>query len=671
MAAFRKHYPWLILLLVVSILTLIFYFSSWKSYQQITFTPAQKFYTYGETLHFQPKLAKLSGGAVFLKESGQKQVLVYGPYIELPPGEYKVSFEFVIEDSLPTEHQVVVDIASENGKVLLEKSFSIKKNELNNYRQDIILVVDNNLNRFETRVYTNTNAVGLSKIQLTNNNIGIPDIRDIIYVELLIYSLLITLIIVFGSCYLSRKMDNLALLSILFVIPILLALSLPKHNLTGDEPIYLINMKNILNNHTLASDQGFTSDNISEFIDEQYVNHWLETPSIWQMHKSVKTQEYYSNHGFLMSMILIPGYIIGGIKGVYVEMGLFVGGITCLTYLILKRLSQTKEMAFMASIMLLLTTPLIYYTYAIYPEVIAAFIILLSVMSFFNKSFFLKIFSLLALGALLLLKTKYIFPVLISIIFILLSYIKNLNRHPFYKDSKFYVLVIVSMISISLYFFESYLLYGSTSLFSKYTGGRELSINLDLYSLLSTFSLTFLANFFHSRAGIFIWIPITIFAPIGLYHLFISKYKEQKHFAVYSFLNIAFYMAFYSLSGSIGGDSPPLRPWITVIPLVVILSTIAVQYLRLKSLLIIFLVPSLYQVLGSYLLKTTVVNIYDYRYNPFFLKSGTIFSHVGLFLPQLTAQRGISIDDIIMILILILIIALIYRFFYKGSTEIK
>jgi len=293
--------------------------------------------------------------------------------------------------------------------------------------------------------------------------------------------------------------------------------------------------------------------------------------------------------------------------------------------------------------------------------------------SAWKNNYTLKIINIFLLGLTLHLGVKYILPSVIISFYILFNYLlqNKIKLCNSIKNFKFLSILFAFLISFSSFFIINYLLFGNFSLFSYYTGGlKPQEFDRNLFNTVSVFFNSFLANFFGSRTGIFVWLPITIFFPLGIYRL-IKVNLQSKLFAYISFLTVISYMVFYSASGSVGGASPPLRPWISVLPIVLIITELGVKYIQNTLIMIPMMCFSLYQIIGSYIYETEIDNIYLYKFNPFFERTGTIFSHIGLFFPQMNVGIPIESWDVFAIFYLIIFILLIYKKVFKIKIKVK
>lgn len=648
----------LVSLLFILFSSLILYFRS-QSISKLEFNLNR--------LNSYEELTSINYNLINLKNEEILSPLIFGPYINLPPGNYFVYYNFFNFDSNKFRN-VVFDITSDKSNTILAiEKLRTDQIPFGTVQKKLFVKLPNGANLVETRIFTDSNDIYFQSVQIEKENIKFPLPWQLLDVKLLLISFILTIIFLKFLALFTQNFSIKKQFLVLFILIVGGSILLPKHNITGDEPHYLFNTKNLLINKTLQIDQAYAPNITEEFwegdIDKQT-----------HMHKSIKTGNFYSHHGYLTSIFLVPGYVIAGLFGVRTSFAIISFGVAAISFLIIYELDKNnKKTAGLIAFSMFTFTPMIYYSYAIYPEIIAAFIWLFGLYSSWKKGYLLKIISLFLLGLTIHLKTKYIFPSIIIIFYILLNYLiqNKIKLSNSIKNYKFLFLMLVSIVSLSSFFIVNYLLFGNFSLFSFYTGGQQAqAFNRSLFTTISTFLNVFIANFFGSRAGIFIWMPITIFFPIGIIKLF-KKNLQYKIFSITSILAIISYIVFYSASGSLGGASPPIRPWIAILPIILIITGLGIKSISNKLILITMMSFSLYQIIGSYIYQTDVINIYAHKFNPFFERTGTIFSHIGLLFPQMTAIKPIESWDIFAIFYLIMLILFLYKKVFKIKINLK
>lgn len=618
-------------------------------------------------LYYNQENVIVGDRVIALSKNEDLNVLVYGPYIDLPPGNYNFNYQLFNNGTKGSE-KIVLDVVSDDSTTIhLAKEFSGDQLLPGLNKLSYSINMHEGASQIQTRLFTNSTNIILQTIDINQNHNKFPYLWKLFDIKLLIISMIFTFLFIRLIVFISKKFSTKSIFTTLFLVLVIGSYFIPKHTITGDEPHYLFNTKNLLINKTLDMEQAYSPSIMDEF--------WSGTiDKDAHVHQSVKTGNFYSHHAYFTSLLLIPGYLLAGEIGVKIEMSLLSFAVALLSVLILQELGfNDKKINFYLAFGMFLFTPLIYYSYAIYPEIIAALIFLFGLLVGLKKNFILKFLGLIALGLSIHLKTKYILPSLFISTYILLTYLLQNKKetHTRSKWVKLLLLIVSSFLSVGSYFVINYILFGNFSLFSYYSGGKTITnLSAGFFKLIVKFLNTFLANFFGSRSGILVWLPITMFFPAGVYRLFKSATK-QKLFALFSLLAVVSYIVFYSFSGSIGGASPPIRPWVAVLPIVLLISTISLNYLKNKILLFAMLSISFYQILGSYVYDTTVINIYSHKFNPFFEKTGTFFSHIGLLFPQMTGGRPIEAWDVFCIIYWLLIVLITYKSVFNIKFQLK
>lgn len=621
--------------------------------------------------------SNLSNESIYLNESQNIDYLVFGPYLSLPEGPYEIKYNLSLRnhENVADGEFIVLDISSNKGEEVIEsRRYRVQEliSDQNNIYETINVDLMSDVDDVETRARTNSSKVGVSSIEIKSLSGFRNHISNLTGFESLLLALLGVFLIILFSYKVFNSLSIFNLSIIIFGLILGAFFVAPKHDITGDEPHYLFNTKNMIVNKTIEVDKAYTPEIMSEF--------WPgEIDKYTHMHRSAKTGQYYSHHGYAVSLFLVPGYLIGGELGAKMMLAIIAGFSAVFTLWLLNHLSNDKSYSFAVTLFTFLFTPLIYYSYSIYPEIIAVFTILLGFIASLKKSTLLKVLSLIVLGLLIFFKTKYLTAAFFTAVFVLTSYYleerdKGIALKKIAKN--IVLLAMTYLISITIYFLVNYLLFGEISIFSYYTGGGIPGsvTDSDISSIIEKFSLTLLANIFDSRSGILVWLPVVIYFPLGLLSLFNKQQLQTRIFSIFALASITSYILFYSLSGSLGGASPPIRPWIAVLPLILIITAMSKDFIKRKLIVFVLAVISAYQIIGSYIYETTIVNVYSHEINPFFVKTGSVFFNIGHYLPSVRGNLGISLIDLVAVLFVLCVFFIIYSFsvdFQRVATSIN
>ncbi len=579
-------------------------------------------------------------------------LISHGPYMKLARGKYRLTVDYEL------------DTRENNGTPLLGVNVLANKAKKKIYEHIFFIWGGNVENKFEfNNHYDESNVefslVGLRKgitvrgmeLELISNNGFALD--DFISVKLVILSVFVVLLTFSFFKFLDRsKIHNLVKFLALIILTVLLAIYSHRFDAIGDEPHYLLNMLNQVENRTIDMTSLYQGNLVNQIPN---ING-AETHAYF----SPKDGKLYSAHGYLMSFILIPSRFIFSNYLTVQQSGYILMSVIFIiqTYLFFK-VVKIYFPGFKSPLLLIgiftILSPELFFITAIYPEIIASTVFMFSLVSFRLNMPIYKIISIIFLGLLPLLGVKYL---LTSIFLASVYFWINID----FKKNRFGVDLLVApyLLLILSFFLVNYLLFGSISLKSFYSN----QVN---YRGISPFPFlrNFVGNFIDSRVGIFLWMPYSIFAAKSFRKIIkgsISLINKKIDIFSISILMILLHLAPHAYLGSFGGGSQPLRQFIAVMPFVFIL---LIPYLEktLNKYVFVFLATiSAYQLYGSIVLETVMQPLYVGSFkNLFFVNSGTLFSDLSMFLPIFRDFR-FSMEDLIKsiasLLILVILLAI-------------
>ncbi|HEX6988290.1 MAG TPA: hypothetical protein VF282_02385 [Bacillota bacterium] len=138
--------------------------------------------------------------------------------------------------------------------------------------------------------------------------------------------------------------------------------------ITGDEPFYLMTTQSLLQDGDLDLRQQYDRRSYRAFFDHP--------DGLWQQSVPTADGRVLSPHDLGLSVLVLPGFWLGGLRGVQVQLLLLAALTFTLAYVLSVRLTGAPAAAWAAALGLGVTaTPFVYAT-EIYPEVPAALVLL-------------------------------------------------------------------------------------------------------------------------------------------------------------------------------------------------------------------------------------------------------------------------------------------------------
>jgi hypothetical protein len=160
-------------------------------------------------------------------------------------------------------------------------------------------------------------------------------------------------------------------------------------SITGDEPFYLLTTQSLIEDGNL--------DLRAQYVAQSYRSFFDHERPLWLQSREGPDGQILSPHGPGLSIYLIPGFALGGLRGAQVQMLLTAAAVYALAFVLVARETRAALLAWVATAVVALTaTPFVYST-EIYPEVPAALCVVLSLLVFRRPAMSLRSATVIAL----------------------------------------------------------------------------------------------------------------------------------------------------------------------------------------------------------------------------------------------------------------------------------
>jgi len=309
-----------------------------------------------------------------------------------------------------------------------------------------------------------------------------------------------------------------------------LILSVYPRYITGDEVHYLNLSKSIIKEGNFE---------LSEY-KEASKGHYIEN----------KEGKLYSIHYPLLSVLISIPYLLGGVVGVKISMGIFWFFCVWIISLILEKENLLNNNMICLSL-LFLSSPFTYFSGEIYPELIGAFLLILAFYLIeYRKASLQKEIKIGIIFSLLLWPSIRYYPIVF--IFALYYLIKN-------KKIPFLTALLVSLSFIfQMFLFSRW--YDLPLPWAMYKGTGIVS--------RGNFFRGFFGLFLDQQSGLFVISPLYILIFSAIYLFF----KTKKDFTAFFTISVMIYTVLTGSSKYWNGHwSPSSRLWVVFIPFFIIL----------------------------------------------------------------------------------------------------
>ena len=418
---------------------------------------------------------------------------------------------------------------------------------------------------------------------------------------------------------------NARLHNVVFMVVIFLSLSLfyissidiratRGASITGDEPFYLMTTQSLLEDGNLDISPQYATKSYKAFFDHE--------KDLWRQSVAMSDETVLSPHNPGLSVLLVPGFALGGLLGSQVQMLLMAGMTFALTYLLVLRISGAQIVSFFATLAVgVSATPYIYATeiYPEYPAGLALIIALLLIQGCTRIGTIRMLALVLCLTLIPWLGVKY------SPLVVLLGSWAILNM----SISSRIGFVLVGVMSGFIFVWFHMETFGALTPYTigaVYAGNDTLTI-IDKHLSFDGRLYRVLGLFVDQRFGIARWAPILLLVPLGVA---ISLFRSSSTRWIAGLIGIQVFIASFVAVTMMGWWFPG-RTLMTIAPLMSVL--LALVILEANLLGRVFII-----VLGIYSLMITLALMVGghleqvvIAVDPFKLPSPLIRLSAGLF----------------------------------------
>ena len=139
-------------------------------------------------------------------------------------------------------------------------------------------------------------------------------------------------------------------------------------SISGDEPFYLLTTQSLLQDGDL--------DLLNQYQARSYESFFDHPDGLWQQSVRSGDGRLLSPHNPGLSLLLVPGFALGGLIGTQVQLLLIGAGAMTLAFLLAVRLSQSRVICWGATLAVGLSATAFIYSTEVYPEFPAALALL-------------------------------------------------------------------------------------------------------------------------------------------------------------------------------------------------------------------------------------------------------------------------------------------------------
>ncbi len=401
----------------------------------------------------------------------------------------------------------------------------------------------------------------------------------------------------------------------------------PVHNVSGDEPHYLLMARSLIQDADLNLYDEYQYREYHEF----YPGTLLPKPSDLKRKGVIKSRGL----GATFPIVLIPGYLFAGYPGAVFIMILTTAILILNAYLLFSKASKDSRSALITTLLLGGTIPVLPYSSLIYPDIISATLIISAVRRIYfpgkNKKSIPLQLTLISI-LLLLLKFRNLTFVLLIAAAGLLSIRKRLNQK--------LTFVFGIACAISAYFLIDYTVFKGDLFFNRFGSLQKIRAYFP-----NKYSLPIFPGILLDQEAGFAWLSPFFFLAIPGIRLWKEKRNSLFWISILSFpltgLSLLGHFAWHSL------PTPPLRYFLPILPLISLFIVQTVKYRDRFSFGM--------RVCGKLLISYSILISFLYAVHPAWqvnladgsakiLESTSSILHVGLYriLPSFTRPTAFS-----------------------------
>ena len=139
-------------------------------------------------------------------------------------------------------------------------------------------------------------------------------------------------------------------------------------SITGDEPFYLLTTQSIIQDGDLDLTNQYEARSYESFFDHP--------DGLWRQSVNAHDGRLLSPHNPGLSLLLVPGFALGGLLGSQVQLVVIGAGAMALAYLLVVRLAGRRDICWPVTLAVGLSATAFIYSSEIYPEFPAALALL-------------------------------------------------------------------------------------------------------------------------------------------------------------------------------------------------------------------------------------------------------------------------------------------------------
>lgn len=143
-------------------------------------------------------------------------------------------------------------------------------------------------------------------------------------------------------------------------------------SITGDEPFYLLTTQSLISDRDLDLRHQYASRSYRSFFDHP--------DELWLQSVPTPDGRLLSPHNPGLSVLVIPGFVLGGLVGVQVQLLLVAAGTMALAFVLADRLVGRRAVCWAAALGVGLTATAFIYSTEVYPEFPAALALVLALL---------------------------------------------------------------------------------------------------------------------------------------------------------------------------------------------------------------------------------------------------------------------------------------------------
>ena len=143
-------------------------------------------------------------------------------------------------------------------------------------------------------------------------------------------------------------------------------------SITGDEPFYLLTTQSLIADRDL--------DLRNQYADRSYESFFDHADGLWRQSVPAPDGRLLSPHNPGLSLLVAPGFILGGLVGAQVQLMLAAAGAMALAFVLTDRLTCRRAVSWAVALGVGLTATAFIYSTEVYPEFPAALALVIALL---------------------------------------------------------------------------------------------------------------------------------------------------------------------------------------------------------------------------------------------------------------------------------------------------